>query len=159
MATPLQKAIRIQPGLQVKLSVIFKVCPKKNIEKCNAMRRRQRRRTVKNNIWSNQQKRNFARSGHFFCTFVCRCFARLQCETSRNFFVTRFLGEMSYMFSFTFFFTAAHFHLALVPLAFLILSPLLQSFHVVLPTKKYLLCFFFSLSFAVFQLYIPNLWT
>ena len=48
-----------------------------------------------------------------------------------------------------FLFTAAHFHLVLVPLAFLILSPPLQSFHVVLPTKKkYLLCFFFSLSFA-----------
>ena len=27
------------------------------------------------------------------------------------------------------------------PLAFLILSPLLQNFHVVLPTKKFLLCF------------------
>ena len=46
------------------------------------------------------------------------------------------------MFSFTFFFTAAHFHLALVPLAFLILPPLLQSFHVVLPTKKSPLFFF-----------------
>ena len=34
-------------------------------------------------------------------------FARLQRETSRNFLVTRF-------FSFTYFFTAAHFHLALV---------------------------------------------
>ena len=36
-------------------------------------------------------------------------------ETSRNFLVTRFMEEMSYVFSFTiFFFTAAHFHLALV---------------------------------------------
>ena len=41
------------------------------------------------------------------------------------------------------FFTAAHFHLAFMwPLAVLILSPLLQNFHVVLPTtKKCLLCF------------------
>ena len=39
-------------------------------------------------------------------------------------------------FSFTFFFTAAHFHLA-----FLILSPPLQNFHLVLPTEKCLLCF------------------
>ena len=30
-------------------------------------------------------KSNFARAAHFFCTFLCRCFARLQRETSRNF--------------------------------------------------------------------------
>ena len=51
--------------------------------------------------------------------------------------------------SFTFFSLLLIFTLHWWPLAFLILSPLLQSFHVVLPTKKkYLLCFFFSLSFA-----------
>ena len=44
-----------------------------------------------------------------FCTFLCRCFARLQRETSRNFLVTRFMEEMSYVFLFTFF-IAAHFH-------------------------------------------------
>ena len=60
------------------------------------------------------KKNNFARAAHFFCTFLCRCFARLQRETSRNFLVTRFMEEMSYVFSFTFFFTAAHFHLVLV---------------------------------------------
>ena len=38
-----------------------------------------------------------------FCTFLCRCFARLQRETSRNFLVTRFVEEMSYEFPFTFF--------------------------------------------------------
>ena len=48
----------------------------------------------------------------FFCTFRCRCFARLQRGTSRNFLVTRFMEEMSYMFLFTiFFFNAAHFPL------------------------------------------------
>ena len=36
------------------------------------------------------------------CTFLCRCFAELQCETSRNFLVTRFMQEMSYVFLFTF---------------------------------------------------------
>ena len=46
----------------------------------------------------------------FFCTFLCRCFARLQRETSRNFLVTRFMEEMSYVFLLTFFFTVAHFH-------------------------------------------------
>jgi len=57
------------------------------------------------------KKSNFARAAHFFCTFLCRCFARLQRETSRNFVVTRFMEEMSHVFWFTFFFTAAHFHL------------------------------------------------
>ena len=45
------------------------------------------------------EKSNFARAAHFFCTFLCRCFARLQRETSRNFLVTRFTEEM-YVFSF-----------------------------------------------------------
>ena len=68
---------------------------------------------MKNNNRSNQQKSNFARAAHFFCKFLCRCFAQLQRETSRNFLVTRFIEEM-YVFSLTFFFTAAHFHFALV---------------------------------------------
>ena len=38
-----------------------------------------------------------------------------------------------------FFFTAAHFHLALVA-AYPIWSPPLQNFHVVLPAKKFILC-------------------
>ena len=46
-----------------------------------------------------------------FCRFVCRCFVRLKRETSRNFRVTRFMEEMSYVFLFIFFFTATHFHL------------------------------------------------
>ena len=53
---------------------------------------------------------------------------------------------MSYVPLVHFFFTATDFHLAYHwwPLAFLILSPLLQNFHVVLPTKKCLLRFFVS---------------
>ena len=48
----------------------------------------------------------------FFVHFFCHCFARPQRETSRNFLVTRFMEEMSYVFLFTFlFFTASHFHL------------------------------------------------
>ena len=77
----------------------------------------------------------------FFCTFLCRCFARLQRETSTNFLVTRFMEEMSYVFSLTFFSLPLIFTLHWWPLAFLILSPPLQNFHVVLPTKKCLLCF------------------
>ena len=49
----------------------------------------------------------------FFYTFLCRCFALQQRETSRNFLVTRFMQEMSNVFPFTFF-TAAYLHLALV---------------------------------------------
>ena len=67
-----------------------------------------------------------------FCTFLCRCFARLQHETSRNFLVTLFKQEMSYVFSFTFFSLPLIFTLHWWPLAFPILSPLLQNFHVVL---------------------------
>ena len=34
------------------------------------------------------------RAVNVFCTFLCRCFARVQRETSRNFLVTRFIyGE------------------------------------------------------------------
>ena len=46
------------------------------------------------------KKSNFTRTAHFFYTFLCRCFARLQRETSTNF----FMEEMSYVFSFTSFF-------------------------------------------------------
>ena len=40
---------------------------------------------------------------NFSCTFLCRCFARPQRETSRNFLVTLFMEEMSYLLLFTFF--------------------------------------------------------
>ena len=43
----------------------------------------------------------------FFWTFLCRCFARRQRETSRNFLVTRFMEQMLYVILFAFFFFAA----------------------------------------------------
>ena len=53
----------------------------------------QRRKTVKNNNKSNQQKQ-LCTCRTLFCTFVCRFFARLQGETSRNFLVQyTFYGE------------------------------------------------------------------
>ena len=76
-----------------------------------------------------------------FCTFLCHCFARLQRETSRNFLVARFMEEMSYVFSFSFFFFSCCSFSRWWPLPFLILLPRLQNFHVVLPTKKCLICF------------------
>ena len=111
------------------------------------------------------------------CTFLCHCFARLQRETSRNFLVTHFMKEMSYVILHTFFFTATHFHLW--PLAFLIFSMPLQIFHVVLtPTKNvsfvfhlllqlsftfflielhWTIAYMYSLFFSVFLLFcIPN---
>ena len=84
----------------------------------------------------------------FFPIFLCRCLARLQRETSRNFLVASFIEGMSYMFSFTFFLFIYLLPLIFIlqwwPLAFLILSPPLQNFHVVLPTKN--VSFVFSLS-------------
>ena len=107
---------------------------------------------------------------HFFCTFLCRCFARLQRETSRNFLVTR-CRTCSRFFSF---FSASHFHLALVAVSIshFLISPPLQNFHFVLSTKKCLV-FYLSLQISValflvelrwpaayfLQPYIPNLWT
>ena len=41
----------------------------------------------------------------FFCTFLCRCFARLPRGTSRNFLVIRFMCSCSL------FLAATHFHL------------------------------------------------
>ena len=38
-----------------------------------------------------------------YINFLCRCFARLKRETSRNFLVTHFMEEVSYVLSFTFF--------------------------------------------------------
>ena len=57
-------------------------------------------------IWKKQLCR--VQHNFFFCTFLCRCFARLQRETSRNFIVTRFMKQISYVFLFTF---HNHFHL------------------------------------------------
>ena len=89
----------------------------------------------------------FARVAHSFCTFLWPCFARLQCETSRNFLFTRVLEEMWYVFLFTLFF-----HCRSVspwwPPAFLIFSPPLPNFMLFFQQK----CFpcFFYLALALF---------
>ena len=115
----------------------------------------------------------------FFCTFICLCFALLQCETSGNFLVTGFMEEKSYLFSFTFF-TAAHFHLAFVAACISYFVTAATKFFCCSFNKKMPPLFFFlhprSLSpffsrwaslacslllfFPVFLcFYIPNLWT
>ena len=51
----------------------------------------------------NSKKNQLCTCSTLFCTFLCRCFPRLQRQTSRNLLVTLLMEEMSYVFSFTFF--------------------------------------------------------
>ena len=80
----------------------------------------------------------------FVQSFLCRCFARRQRETSRNFLVTRFMEEMLYVVLFTFF--RCRSFLPWWPLAFLIFSQPLRNVHVILQKK---LVFFVFLSLAL----------
>ena len=84
---------------------------------------------------------NLARAAHFFCTFLCCCFARLQRKTPRNFLVTRFMEEMSQVFVLPFFSQPLTFNVVTAGISHF--SPLLQNFHVVFPTS-----FLFSLSLS-----------
>ena len=108
---------------------------------------------------------------------LCHCFARLQRETSRNFLVTCFMEEMSYMFLFSFFSLLLIFTLVAASIShFLTVATKCSCCS---STKKCLLCFLslaltlcrsflvqlhwpvtHSLFFSVFLLlYIPNLQT
>ena len=103
---------------------------------------------------SNQQKSKFARAAHYFCTFLCRCFVRLQQETSRNFLAARFMEEMSYMFLFTFFFTVAHFHPG--GRQHFLFSHCCYKISCCSSNKKCLLCFFYlTLALFLIQLCWP----
>ena len=84
-------------------------------------------------------------------------FARLQRETSRNFLVTRFMEEISYVFSFTFVCHCRLFSpLHRWPLAFLILSPPLQNLYVLLPTENVPFVFYLSL-YIFFALFLVEI--
>ena len=50
----------------------------------------------------NKKKTTLHKQHPFFSTLLCRCYVRPR-ETSRNFLVTRFMKEMSYLLLFTFF--------------------------------------------------------
>ena len=129
-----------------------------NIKSSNPNRQRQRRRTVKNHNRSNQQKGNFARAVHFFVHFfavVLHDFNVKLPETSQ----LHVFGRKCCTCSRSLFFHCRPFSPCISGhRPFLILSPPLQNFHVVLPTTKiYPLFFisrsrsllpFFSLSFA-----------
>ena len=114
-------------------------------------------KTVKNNNRSNQEKQLCTCSTLFlynslplFCTTTTQNFQKLLRYT--------FYGGNVVRVPVHFFSLPLNFTLHWWPLAFFILSPPLQNFHVVLPTKICLLCFFisrskslspfFSLSFA-----------
>ena len=92
-----------------------------------------------NNNRSNWQKNNFARAEHFF--FV-HFFAVVLRDYNVKVPETFFMEVMSYVFSFTFFSLLFIFSLHWWPLGFLILSPPLPYFHVVLPTKNVSFVFF-----------------
>ena len=83
---------------------------------------------------------------HFVCTFLCRCFARLQRETSRNFLVTRFMGEMSYVFLITFFFS--------LPLIFTLVAASISYF--LTAATKFLCCCSCCSSHKKCLLFIPS---
>ena len=94
-----------------------------------------------NNNMSNQQKSNFARAALFFCTFLYRCLARLQRETSRNFLATRFMEEMAYVFLFTFFPLSLIFSQVAASISYFLTAT--TKFHVVPLTKNVPFVFFF----------------
>ena len=76
---------------------------KQNIKWCNAKPRRQRRLTVKNNNKSLVSKIATLHVQHtFFVHFVADVLHDYNVKTCRNFGVTRFMEEMSDVFSFTF---------------------------------------------------------
>ena len=117
----------------------------------------QRRRTVKNNNRSNQQKSNFARAAHFFVHFfavVLHDYNVKLPETSQLHVLWRKCRTCCRsIFSLPLIFT-----LHWWPLAFLIFSSPLQNFHVVLPQKKCLLCFYLSFQISVAPFLVELRW-
>ena len=104
----------------------------------------------KNSNRSNQQKNNFARAAHFFCTFPCRCFARYNLklpETSWLHVLWRKCRTCS---------CSLFFHCRLYspwwPLAFLIFPIPLQNF--MLSPQKISFIFFY-LALALFLVELP----
>ena len=122
-------------------------CERKKIKSCNAKRRRQLERWKNNN-----------RSSTLFCTFLWRCFARLQRETFRNFLASyTFYGGKVVPVLFTFFLLPLIFTLVAANMSHLLTAA--TKFSCCSSTKECLLCFlplalatclflFFSVNFA-----------
>ena len=149
------------------------------MKSCDAKRRRQRSRERWKTTIGLIKKRETL---HFFCTFLCCCFPRLQRETSRNFLVTSFMQGMSYVL---FYFIIIFFHCRsfspfMVAASISHFLTTATKFSWCSPNKKMSSLFFVSRSrslspffldelrwpaayflfFSVFLLlYIPNLWT
>ena len=114
-------------------------------------------RTVKkNNSRSNEEKSNFAHAATFFCTFLSRCFARVQRETSRNFLAKSFMEEMSYLFLVHYFFFLCRSYSPWWPLAFLSFSPQLTRFLCCYSNKKRPLSFL-PLALALCRFFLVEL--
>ena len=103
------------------------------------------------------KKSNFARVAHFFVHFLPLFCTTTMWNFQKRFSYTFLGGNVVRVLVHFFFSLPLIFTLHWWPLSFLILSPPLQNFHAVLPTKKCLLFFisharslspFFSLSFA-----------
>ena len=65
-----------------------------NMKSCNAKRRRQRKRGPKKISRSNYKKKTTTSRALFLHISFCRCFARIQRETSKNFLVPRVMEEI-----------------------------------------------------------------
>ena len=89
-------------------------------------------------------KSNFSCEAHFLCTFLCRFFCTSTTWNFQKLLSYTFYGGNVVRVPVHFFSLPLVFTLHWWPLAFLILSPPLQNFHVVLPTKMSPL-FFISL--------------
>ena len=98
-------------------------------------------------------------SSTLFCTFLCRCFAQLQCETSRNFLVTRFMEEITYVFLFTFFLLSLIFTLVASTISHFLTAD--TKFLCCSSKKKmyplFFICYSSSLSLSVFSLSFAGL--
>ena len=94
--------IQIQPGLKAKLSLIYSRFTLRKRKK-SLMLKGDNENGIKKSIRL-ISKKTISHVQHTFCTFLYRCFARLQLPSSRNFLVSpRFIEEMSYVFLSTFF--------------------------------------------------------
>ena len=133
-----------------------------------------KRERRKNNNGSNSKKA--AKKCTLFCTFLCRCFAQIQRETSINFLVKRFMKKCRSCFCFFF----------SLPLIFTVVAASISHFLTAATkfsccssNKKMSIVFYLSLQLSVARLiverrwsvtyflffsvflflYIPNLWT
>ena len=102
-------------------------------------KRRRQRKQQKKTIGLISKSNQPCTCNTLFCTFLCRCFARRQRETSRNFLVARFMEEMLYVVLFTFF---------SLPLFFTLVAASISH------------CFSFSHSrYKIFMLFFKRYWT